>query len=132
MDVSPAQVWKATPFTIERQLGKAAGTVIFRLHGPFTARDMFGTMTPVALHDLLSFQATPGDETPALHILDLTNVPYMDSTGLGKVVGHFVHCRGKGVKMIAAGASPRVVELFKMTKVDSVIPTTATVDEADM
>ncbi|MGA8270180.1 MAG: STAS domain-containing protein [Candidatus Sulfotelmatobacter sp.] len=132
MEMSQVQIWKATPFTIERKEGKASGTVIFRFHGPFTARDMFGTLTPVALHDLLSFQSMPGDELPVLNILDLSDVPYMDSTGLGRIVGHYVHCRGKGVRMIAAGASPRVLELFKLTKVDSIIPMTATAEEADL
>jgi anti-anti-sigma factor len=132
MQVSQPQIWKATPFTIERKEGKASGTLIFCLHGPFTARDMFGTLAPVALHDLLSFQSTPSDEMPVLNILDLSDVPYMDSTGLGRIVGHFVHCRGKGVRMIAAGANPRVIELFRMTKVDSVIPITATVEEAEI
>jgi anti-anti-sigma factor len=132
MPMSQPQIWKATPFTIERTAGKARGTVIFRLHGPFTARDMFGTLTPIALHDILTLQSSPDDEPPTLNILDLSDVPYMDSTGLGRIVGHFVHCRGKGVRMIAAGATPRVLELFKLTKVDSVIPITATVEEADI
>jgi anti-anti-sigma factor len=132
MEISQAQIWKATPFTIERKEGKAAGTVIFRFHGPFTARDMFGTLAPIALNELLSFQSTPDEAPPSLSILDLSDVPYMDSTGLGRIVGHFVHCRGKGVRMIAAGASPRVLELLKMTKVDSVIPIAATVEEADI
>jgi len=65
-------------------------------------------------------------------ILDLTDVPYMDSAGLGRIVRHYVHCRGKGVRVIAAGASPRVLELFKMTKSEVVIPLTATVEEADI
>jgi anti-anti-sigma factor len=127
-----AQTWKTTPFTIERKEGKAPGTVIFRLRGPFTARDMFGTLAPVALDNILSFQSTPSEELPALNILDLTDVPYMDSAGLGRIVRHYVHCRGKGVRMIAARASPHVLELFKMTKVDAVIPITATVEEADI
>jgi anti-anti-sigma factor len=93
---------------------------------------MFGTLTPIALHDILTLQSSPDDEPPTLNILDLSDVPYMDSTGLGRIVGHFVHCRGKGVRMIAAGATPRVLELFKLTKVDSVIPITATVEEADI
>ncbi len=127
-----AENWKATPFTIERKAGKTPGTVIFRLCGPFTARDMFGTLTPVALHDMLAFQSTPGEQPPTLNIIDLTDVPYMDSTGLGRLVSHYVHCRRKGVHMIAAGATPRVIELFKMTHVDSVIPTAPTVEEADI
>jgi hypothetical protein len=34
--------------------------------------------------------------------------------------------------MIAAGLTPRVHELFLMTKVDTVIPTAATVEEIDV
>jgi anti-anti-sigma factor len=127
-----AQVWKATPFTIERKEGKAPGTVIFRLCGPFTVRDMFSSFAPVALQNILNFQTTPGEEPPVLNILDLTNVPYMDSTGFGRIVSHYVHCRGKGIRMIAAGAGPRVLELFKMTNVDSVIPMAVTVEEVDI
>jgi anti-anti-sigma factor len=132
MTMSHAQLWKTTPFTIERKEGKAPGTVIFRLCGPFTARDMFGTLAPIGLLNILSFQSTPSEELPALNILDLTDVPYMDSTGLGRIVSHYVHCRGKGIRMIVAGASPRVLELFRLTKVDSTIPMAATVEEADI
>jgi anti-anti-sigma factor len=132
MTMSHAQLWKTTPFTIERKEGKTPGTVIFRLCGPFTARDMFGTLAPIGLLNILSFQSTPSEELPALNILDLTDVPYMDSTGLGRIVSHYVHCRGKGIRMIVAGASPRVLELFRLTKVDSTIPMAATVEEADI
>ena len=132
MTMSHAQLWKTTPFTIERKEGKTPGTVIFRLCGPFTARDMFGTLAPIGLLNILSFQSTPSEELPALNILDMTDVPYMDSTGLGRIVSHYVHCRGKGIRMIVAGASPRVLELFRLTKVDSTIPMAATVEEADI
>jgi len=130
--MTQAQTWQATPFTIERKQGKAPGTLIFRFRGPFTARDMFGTLAPIALDQMLNLQATPGDRLPALNILDLTDVPYMDSAGLGRIVRHYVQCRGKGVRMIAAGADPRVLEILKITRVDAVIPLAATVDEADL
>lgn len=130
--MSQAQIWKSTPFTIERKEGKAPGTVIFRLCGPFTARDMFGTLAPIGLLNILSFQSTPSEELPALNILDLTDVPYMDSTGLGRVISHYVHCQGKSIRMIVAGANSRVLELFTLTKVDSIIPMAATVEEADI
>jgi anti-anti-sigma factor len=55
----------------------------------------------------------------------------MDSAGMGLVINHFVHCQNSGAKMIAAGVSPRVHELFKMTRVDAVIPQAATVDVAE-
>jgi hypothetical protein len=95
MQITQPQFWKGTPFTIERKEGKAPGTVIFRFLGPFTARDMFGTLAPVVIENMLSFQPAPGDKPPALNILDLTGVPYMDSAGLGRIVRHYVHC---GVK----------------------------------
>ena len=132
MTISHAQLWKGTPFSIERKEGKASGTVIFRLCGPFTARDMYGSLTPVGLRNMLDFRSTPGEEPPLVNILDLTEVPYMDSAGLGIVVGHYVSCQRKGIRLIAAGVGPRVRELFKMTKVDTTISMTPTVDEADV
>ena len=132
MTISQAQLWKSTPFSIERKEGKASGTVIFRLCGPFTARDMYGSLTPVGLRNMLDFQSTPGEPPPLVNILDLTDVPYMDSAGLGIVVGHYVSCQRKGIRLITAGAGPRVRELFKMTKVDTTIPMAITVDEADI
>jgi anti-anti-sigma factor len=130
--MTQAQIWKSSPFSIERKAGKAPGTVIFKLCGPFTARDMYGSLTPVDLQNMLDFQSTPSEELPALNILDLTEVPYMDSTGLGMIVKHYVRCQGKGVRMVAAGASERVLELFKLTKMDGVISTSSTVDDADI
>ena len=132
MTEGQAQTWKATPFTIERAEGKTVGTVIFRLCGPFTQRDMFASLAPVEVDNLLNFQSEPNEKLPKLNILDLTEVPYMDSAGLGRIVRHYVHCRGKGVRMVAAGVGARVLELFKITKVDAVIPMVATVEEVDV
>jgi anti-anti-sigma regulatory factor len=131
METIQPDAGKPVPFTIERKEGKALGTVIFRLSGPFTARTMFGTLTPIDFDNILSFQSTPGEKPPTLNIIDLTEVPYMDSSGLGRMMNHLVHCNGKGIRMIVAGASPRVLELFRMTKVDSALTVAATVDEAE-
>ncbi|HEY2823487.1 MAG TPA: STAS domain-containing protein [Candidatus Acidoferrum sp.] len=132
MTETQAQLSKAKPFTIERRDGKSAGTVIFKLRGPFTQRDMFASLAPVVVDNMLNFQSEPSDKPPTLNIVDLTEVPYMDSAGLGRIVRHYVHCRGKSVRMVAVGASARVVELFKMTKVDAVIPMAATLEEVDV
>jgi anti-anti-sigma factor len=122
---------KRAPFTFERIEGKTPGTVIFRFCGAFTAHSMFECLPPVALRNLLDFHSTPNDQLPKLNILDLTNVPYMDSTGMGMIVSHYVHCQGKGIQFVAAGSSPRVLELFRITKVDGVLPLVATVEEAE-
>jgi anti-anti-sigma factor len=124
-----AQVWKSTKFTIERSEGKTPGTVIFRLSGPFTARDMYSSLSPTALRN--TFESEEGDDPQALHILDLTEVPYMDSMGLGLIVSHYVRCRGRGVRLVLAGVSPRVLQLFEITKVDGFFLRIATVEEAE-
>ncbi len=48
----------------------------------------------------------------------------------GLLIGHFVRCQNKGVHLIAAGVTPRVLQLLKTTKTDQLFPITATVDEA--
>jgi anti-anti-sigma factor len=124
-----AQVWKSTKFTIERSQGKMAGTVIFRLSGPFTARDMYAALSPDALRN--TFEAEEENDPHVLHILDLAEVPYIDSAGLGLLVSHYVRCQGRGVRLLVAGVSPRVLQLFEMTKTDEFFPRIATVEEAD-
>ena len=124
-----AQVWKSTKFTIERDQNKVPGTVIFRLSGPFTARDMHGSLSPVALRN--TFELEPEAEASVVHILDLTEVPYMDSAGLGMLVSHYVRCQNKGIRLFAAGVSPRVLQLFELTKTEGLFPMIRSVEEID-
>ena len=127
--MATAQIWKSSKFTIERNQGKTPGTVIFRLTGPFTARDMHASLSPSALRNTFEPEQEGGQD--ALQILDLTEVPYMDSAGLGMIVSHYVRCRGRGVRLVAVGVSSRVVQLFELTKVDKFFPRFTTVEEAD-
>jgi anti-anti-sigma factor len=108
------------PLSIERKEGKTPGTVIFRLAGPITLINLFDLQTQLR-----------AGEPPRLTILDLTGVPYMDSSGMGAIINYYVRCQNKAVRMIVAGVSSRVHELFKMTKVDAVITQTASVEEAE-
>jgi len=108
------------PLKIDREEGKAPGTVIVRLAGPLTLRNIFDLQ---AL--LRSAEVTPTT------ILDLTEVPYMDSAGMGVVINYHVHCQNRGGKLIALGVSPRIMELFRMTRVDTVIRMAATLEEAE-
>ena len=127
--MATAQIWKSSKFTIERNEGKTPGTVIFRLTGPFTARDMHASLSPSALRNTFEPEEEGGQD--ALHILDLTEVPYMDSAGLGMIVSHYVRCRGRGVRLVAVGVSSRVGQLLELTKTDKFFPRFGTVEEAD-
>ncbi|MGO9434453.1 MAG: STAS domain-containing protein [Terracidiphilus sp.] len=131
MSTSQAQNWLSTPFSIERKRGNAPGTVILSLNGPFTARDMYAALTPAELKNAL--ELSPAAEEPVvLNILDLTAVPYMDSCGLGMIVTHCIRSQNRGLKIIVAGASPRVLELMRLTKIDTIIPLAATVGAAEL
>jgi anti-anti-sigma factor len=92
---------------------------------------MYGSLTPDALNDMFELNPTANGGLPSLNILDLTEVPYMDSSGLGVIVRHYVRCKNKGVKLIVAGADSRVLNLFKLCNVDALIHTAATVEEAE-
>ena len=122
------QIWKSARLTIERGESETHGTV-FRLSGPFTGRDMYSSLSPDAFRNI--FESAPdGAQAPA-HVFDLTEVPYMDSAGLGMIVSHYVRCQGRGVRLVAVGVSSRVVQLFELTKVDKFFPRFGTVEDAD-
>ncbi len=108
------------PLIVETITGKAEGTRILRLTGPLTLLNFF------ALQQELAKEHTP------VTILDLAEVPYMDSAGMGAIIIHFVSAQRRGHKVIASGVNFRVLELFKLTKVDSLIPLTASVEEAEL
>jgi hypothetical protein len=125
------QTWNSAPFRIERYKGKAPGTVILRFSGPFTVRDVYTCLPPLELNKILDLPPVPGEDPTIKNILDMTNCPYIDSSGVGMVVTHHVRCQRKGIKLIAAGLSPRVLQVFKMTKVDTLFPNVATVEDAE-
>jgi anti-sigma B factor antagonist len=125
------QTWNSGPFSIERKPGSKPGTVILSFHGPFTTRDAYSNLPALALKKILELEPEEGEAPPVKNILDLTACPYMDSSGLGMIVAHMVHCNKKGIKMITAGMTPRVREVFRLTKVDGVVPIAASVEEAE-
>jgi anti-anti-sigma factor len=130
MSITRTELWKNSTFTIERIEGQAPRTIIYRIAGPFNARDMYGSSKQVAVGNIFEVKPVAGVETPALHIFDITAVPQMDSSALGMIVSHYISCRNKGIRMITVGPNPNVIQLFKFTKVDSLIPSAGTVEQA--
>ena len=108
------------PLTIDRKEGKNSGTTIIQLTGPITLINLFDLQAQLRI-----------GEQPKLSILDLSGVPYMDSSGMGAIINYFVRCQNNGAKLIVTGVSSRVLELFKLTRVDALIDQAATVEEAE-
>ncbi|MBS1912117.1 MAG: STAS domain-containing protein [Bacteroidetes bacterium] len=63
-------------------------------------------------------------------IVDLALVPVMNSSGLGMLVGASSTLRSAGGLLVVAGANEKITALFKMTRLDSVLPQYATREEA--
>src|SRR5690242_18140715 len=101
----PVQIWKSSRFTIERAATKLEG-VVFRFSGPFTAQNMYSTMSPDDFREIL--ESVAEDDQAPEHVFDLTEVPYMDSRGLGILVGYHVRCQSRGIRLKIVGVSSRV------------------------
>jgi anti-anti-sigma factor len=119
MATTETQIWKSARLTIERGDCETEGRV-FRFSGPFTGRDMYNSLSPDAFRNI--FESAPDGEQPAAHVFDLREVPYMDSTGLGMLVSHYVRCQSKGIRLSIVGVNPRVQELFRLTGMVTVLP----------
>jgi anti-sigma B factor antagonist len=111
---------KDDPLQVDVRDGSTAGTRIYQITGPITLPNLFTFQDSVRRGD-----------PPQVAILDLTQVPYMDSAGMGSVINYFTHCQRRNVKLVIAGVSPRVSELFKMTGVDTLIPMKDSIEAAE-
>ena len=63
-------------------------------------------------------------------LLDLSEVNYLDSTGIGELVGYLVRLRAQDRKLILVQPSERIVRLLTVAGVASLFPTYDTVPDA--
>ena len=62
-------------------------------------------------------------------VLDLTSVDFIDSSGLGAIVSAR-KVLGEDRRMELAGLTPKVMKVFRLTRMDSVFTLHATIEEA--
>jgi anti-sigma B factor antagonist len=99
--------------------GSKEGTTILKLVGPLTLSNMF------------AFQGQFRSTKPPCLILDMTEVPYMDSAGLGLLTNYFVSAQDDNRKFLLACVSDRIMSLLQMTKVDQILKMYPSVSEAE-
>jgi len=75
----------------------------------------------LTIHSVFAFQAATREETAEQVILDFTNVPFMDSAGLGALVGAYVAAQRTHRKLAVAGANTQVKALIDMTQVGTLV-----------
>jgi anti-sigma B factor antagonist len=70
------------------------------------------------------------DAGPSRLVLDLSQVTFMDSSGLGALLGAHRHARLAGAEMVLAACSERVIEILQLTNLDQVLPMHSSVADA--
>ena len=63
-------------------------------------------------------------------VVDLSDVAFIDSTGLGVLVTTLKHVREVNGRLDVVVSRPRVLKVFTLTGLDGVIPLHSTLDEA--
>jgi anti-sigma B factor antagonist len=63
-------------------------------------------------------------------VIDLSGVDFLDSTGLGVIVGVLKRVRTHGGDLAIAGAEDHVRKVFEITRISDVVSMYATADEA--
>ena len=104
--------------TVERYAGVTDEQRVLLIKGPLTIET-----TP-------QFEQAVRHESAETMILDLSDVPYIDSVGLGSLVSTYVYHQKTGRCLVLTGLTPRVMKVLKITKVNEFFMTFPTTWEA--
>ncbi|HXX44017.1 MAG TPA: STAS domain-containing protein [Candidatus Acidoferrales bacterium] len=86
---------------------------------------------PLSINTVFKFQdAIRSDPSPVL-IVDFTGVPFIDSAGLGALVGVSVTARKSGRKIAFAAMNEQARALIEMTHISQVFHTYDTIQDAE-
>jgi anti-anti-sigma factor len=107
------------PLRVENLEGSRVGHRILRLTGPLT------------LSNLFQFQGLLRSEKAPVIIVDLTQVPYVDSAGIGALMGGHVSRQKDGRRLALVGVNERVQHALEITRVFQFFSVYPTVDAAE-
>jgi anti-sigma B factor antagonist len=93
------------PLRVENLEGSRDGRRILRLTGPLTLANLF------------EFQTLMRAEKAPVVIIDLTAVPYVDSAGIGALMGAHVTRQKTGHQLALVGVNKRVQDALEVTRV---------------
>jgi anti-sigma B factor antagonist len=93
------------PLVIEDLAGPQEGQRVLRLTGP------------LVLSTLFDFQAKVRTDNCRTLMIDFAKVPYVDSAGIGALVGAYVTHQKDGRSLYLIGVNQRVQDVMKITRV---------------
>jgi anti-sigma B factor antagonist len=107
------------PLTIDDVLGAKTGQRILRLNGP------------IIISNLFDLQARMRANKTQTLILDFSRVPYIDSAGIGALVGAYVTHQREGRKLFLVGVCERIHNALIVTHVQQFFSFYPTLAEAE-
>jgi anti-anti-sigma factor len=118
MDQQASQHTK-TDVEVELQTGSRHQVTIVKVTGPLTIRNFF------EFQDLTRSQKSP------VLIIDLTDVPYLDSAALGSLLGLHLSCTRANRRYGLASVSDRIRTMITVCGVQDVLAVFPSVAEAE-
>jgi anti-anti-sigma factor len=106
------------PLQIEKVADPDGAAVVLRIHGPLLLGNFFPLQTEVR------------SNSSGLLIIDVADMPYIDSAGIGCLVGAHISREHSGRRLIIVGANDRLLTSLKVTKVDQLFTFAPTVEQA--
>jgi anti-sigma B factor antagonist len=107
------------PFRVIPQPGTSDGLQVLAAKGPISYQSCS------ALVDAVLAVSEPRV------IIDLSEVPALDSMAIGSLVRVYLHCQKTNRKLALVGMTPRVKTVLKLTGVDPLFNSYATMGEAE-
>ncbi|MGA8492144.1 MAG: STAS domain-containing protein [Terriglobales bacterium] len=107
------------PLFIEDLPGSKDGQRILLLNGPLVMATLF------------DFQAKVRADNSRALIIDFSKVPYVDSAGIGALVGAYVTHQKDGRRLVLVGVSDRVHHALEVTRVEHFFRFCNTLPEAE-
>lgn len=104
---------------VEARSGTRPGLYVVKVSGPI----QYGSLEPLQA----AIQSAPAHAL----ILDLTDVPYMDSSAVGVLVQAYVSCRKAQRPLALVGVSSRVRNVLHLASVDILFTMFDTMSEAE-
>jgi anti-sigma B factor antagonist len=98
---------------------RPSGVQLIELSGPLTLRTLF------------EFQEAARHHSGHPLVVDAAGIPYMDSAGLGAIIGIFASCQRTGQKFAISAVPERVQVLFEMTGVKDLLPCFRSIEAAE-
>jgi anti-sigma B factor antagonist len=107
------------PLRIVSRPGFSNGCQVFELTGPLVLRNLF------------EFQTRVREDRSSVLVIELSGVPYIDSAGIGALVGTHVSHQRQGGVVALAGLNDRVKNALEITQVLRILQTFATMHDAE-